>query len=393
MLTTRRILLALSAVCLSLVVFASAAMAGEPANVTVRVEGLTETKLESTAVTTTTAPVVKDGNSADACSGTSALGALQLASSGDWSGPWNGEFDQYEIYSIEGETHEFESTSNANYYWSLWVNEQESSVGACEAELHPGDRVLFFPSCYGSACPPSPLPLGVEAPASANVGEKVSVTVKRYSTTGEAKALEGASVTGASANAATNASGAAAVSFSSPGRYTLRISAPESVRTEATICVHNGNDGNCGTTAPSTTGTTTTTTPVPAVVSAPYKGPYALVAKASGVLDGHVYAPGKAPRVLAGTIAAQSAVSSVSLELRRSYRGRCYAYDGTTTRFVRARCGQGSSFKVSSDGSFSYLLPAALPPGRYVLDIQATDVAGNHSTLARGSSRIVFYVR
>ena len=35
----------------------------------------------------------------------------------------------------------------------------------------------------------------------------------------------------------------------------------------------------------------------------------------------------------------------------------------------------------------------ALAPGRYVLDIEATDVAGNHTSLARGTSRIVFYVR
>ena len=51
------------------------------------------------------------------------------------------------------------------------------------------------------------------------------------------------------------------------------------------------------------------------------------------------------------------------------------------------------SFKVSTAPSFSYLLPSTLAPGRYVLDIQATDVAGNRTTLARGTSRIVFYVR
>jgi len=97
--------------------------------------------------------------------------------------------------------------------------------------------------------------------------------------------------------------------------------------------------------------------------------------------------------VLAGTIRAHSAVSSVSLKLRRRYRGRCYAYDGIRERFLRSRCGQGSFFEASSDGVFSYLLPSALAPGRYVLDIRATDVAGNRTTLARGTSRLVFYVR
>ena len=42
---------------------------------------------------------------------------------------------------------------------------------------------------------------------------------------------------------------------------------------------------------------------------------------------------------------------------------------------------------------FRSLLPGGLAPGRYVLDIQATDAAGNHTSLARGTSRIVFYVR
>ncbi len=60
---------------------------------------------------------------------------------------------------------------------------------------------------------------------------------------------------------------------------------------------------------------------------------------------------------------------------------------------MRARCGTGKPFQVSTNGLFSYLLPSALAPGRYVLDIQATDAAGNRTTLARGTSRIVFYVR
>jgi hypothetical protein len=92
-------------------------------------------------------------------------------------------------------------------------------------------------------------------------------------------------------------------------------------------------------------------------------------------------------------VSGHSAVVSVSLELRREYRGRCSAYDGTRERFVHARCGHGRFFKVASGGSYSYLLPAALAPGRYVLDVLATDAAGNRTAPARGSSRIVFYVR
>jgi len=60
--------------------------------------------------------------------------------------------------------------------------------------------------------------------------------------------------------------------------------------------------------------------------------------------------------------------------------------------FARARCGTAPFFGVATSRSFSYLLPASLPPGRYVLDVEASDAAGNQTTLARGSSRIVFYV-
>jgi hypothetical protein len=396
MLVSRRLSLALSATCLFLV-FASSALAAGPATVTVRVEGLSETKLPSTQVATTTTPVVKDGNPEHACSGTSAIGALERATAGNWSGPWNTGFKQYEIYSIAGETHLFEPGATANYFWSLWIDEKEAEVGACAAELQPGDRVLLFPSCFGSACPTSLLPLGIEVPASANVGEPVSVTVKRYSSSGQGSEAAGATVTGGTSTAATDAKGHATLSFANTGQVTVRAEAPESVRDEVTLCVHNGNDGNCGTQAPAASaapgaGGGSSTSGVATFVSH-YTGPYALVAGTTGLIDGHVYRRGQAPKVLAGSILAHSAVSSVSLELRRRYRGRCYAYDGTRERFRSAPCGTGGFFKVSSNGAFSYLLPEALKPGRYVLDVQATDVAGNRTTLARGTSRLVFYVR
>jgi hypothetical protein len=395
MVTSRRISLALCITCLSLAVFTATALAAEPATVTVRVEGLSETKLPATQVTTTTTPVAADGKAEDSCAGTSALGALQLATGGNWSGPWNSEFKQYEIYTIEGETHVFEKEALANYFWSFWLDDKEASTGLCEAELHSGDQVLLFPSCYGTACPPESLPLGVEAPAAADVGESVPLTVTRYSAKGEGAPATGATISGAQASATAGSTGHATVTFSAPGTYTLQATAPESVRTDATICVHAGNDGTCGTTkAPGVvTSAGGTTSAAGSVATAPYKGPYALVAKASSVIEGHVYKRGNAPRILSGSVLAHTTVTATSLELRREYKGRCYAFNGVTTRFARAHCGGGSFFKVSNDGVFSYLLPAALAPGRYVLDIQATDTAGNRTMPARGTTRIVFYVR
>jgi len=389
MLNSRRISLALGAVCLSLMAFASAAMATGPAPVTVRVEGTNATLVPPTELTTTTAPVIKDGNAAHSCTGTSAAGALQLATSGNWSGTWF-EGLGYSAETIAGESHLFEASAAANFFWSFWLDNKPSSIGLCEAELNPGDSVLLFPECFSetAACPAAPNPLGVQAPGVAEAGAPVTVTVTSYANaTGAPTPADGATVTTGNVSATTDPSGHATLIPPGSGNVVLRVTAPGSVRTEATVCVHNGNDGTCGTKGPSGPGGSG------AAAAAPYTGPYAVVAKAAGVVEDHVYSRKDAPKVLSGTVLAHATVASVSLELRRSYKGRCYAFDGVSTRFVKARCGQGSFFKVSNDGVFSYLLPSALAPGRYVLDIEGTDAAGNHTTLARGSSRIVFYVR
>lgn len=368
---------------------APAALAGAP--VTVRVEGLNQTLLPPTQVTTdATAPVVKDGNKEHSCSGLTAAGALERATAGSWGGEWFESFHGYSVETILGETHAFEPAAAANYFWSFWLDNKAASTGICEGELQAGQSILFFPECFSEtgACPAPPNPLAISAPAVAQRGAPVTVTVTSYDNAGGAASpAVGAAVTGGGAGATTDSSGRATLAIPQTGSIQLQVTAPGSVRTETTVCVHDGNDGTCGTTSPSGA-----STPAPGVEAA-YKGPYAVVAQATGVQDGHVYPHGRGPKLLSGTIATHASVASVALELRRSYRGRCFAYDGVAERFKRARCGQGSSFPVGSAPSFSYLLPAALAPGRYVLDVQATDAAGNRTVLARGSSRIVFYVR
>lgn len=382
----------LSAVLLALAAFA---LAGAPsalasANVTVRIEGIDKTLLAPTQVATDAAtPVIKDGNNEHSCSGASAAGALQLATGGSWNGEWFGGFG-YSAETILGETHAFEPGAAANYFWSYWLDNKASSVGICEGELQPGQSILFFPECFSEtgACPAPPNPLGIAAPAVAERGAPLSVSVTSYdNVSGAASPALGATVAGGGASATTDALGHATLAIAQTGSIELQVSAPGAVRTETTVCVHNGNDGTCGTTSPSGA-----STPAPGAAAA-YKGPYAVVAQATGVQDGHFYAHGHGPKVLAGTIATHTSVASVSLKLRRSYRGRCFAYDGVAEHFKRAHCGEGSFFGVGSSPSFSYLLPAALAPGRYVLDMQASDAAGNRTTLARGTSRIVFYVR
>ncbi len=377
----------------SLLVPASA-FAGSPATVTVRVEGLTETKLLPTSVTTTTTPVSNDGNSADSCPGTSALGALQLATGGDWSGPWEAKENQYAIYTIEGETHEFEASSNANYYWSFWLDNKEATVGACDAELQAGDQVLFFPACYGAACPtPEPTPLALYVPATANVGEQVDVTVEQYNSKGEPTPAVDANVGGGGTSAVTDSQGHATLKFAGDGIFTLRATGgfegPPAIRTETTICVHEGNDGNCGTTRPS----------VPIVKGGseivPVTTPSADVPIVGGVKNGHHYPRRKGPRILGGLVKVPEGgtLREVRISLQRRVGKRCFAFNGITETFVRARCGVTRFFSVGASESFSYLLPASLPKGSYVYDIEAIDDAGQATKLAPGVSHVVFYVK
>jgi hypothetical protein len=388
---SRALLLASALFCL---VLPASAFAGAPATVTVRVEGLTETKLLPTSVTTTTTPVSRAETPTDSCPGTSALGALQLATAGNWSGPWEAKENQYAIYTIEGETHEFQASSNANYYWSFWLDNKEATVGACDAELQAGDQVLFFPACYGAACPtPEPTPLAIEAPATANAGEQVDVTVEQYNTKGEASPVVGANIIGGGAGASTDSQGHATLKFFAAGTYTLRVSGapagPPAVRTETTICVHNGNDGTCGTSVPTIHG------PIPnGEPEIVHRIPMD-VAMVGGVKNGRHYSRRKGPRILSGLVKvpAGGTLREVRISLQRQAGKRCFAFSGITERFVRARCGKASFFSVGGSESFSYLLPASLPKGRYVYDIKAIDGTGNPTKLVPGVSHVVFYVK
>jgi hypothetical protein len=393
MLSTRRAPKVLFLALLLALALPPAVRAAAPASVTVRVEGANHTLLAPTGVTTGNAPVVKDGNNAHSCPGATAAGALELATGGSWGGEWFESLHGYSVETILGERLAFEFGAPENFFWSYWLDNKPSSVGICEGELSSGESILFFPECFSeeepSPCPPSPNPLGIEAPAVAEAGKPFTVVVTSYANaSGAPSPAAGAIVAGGGAQATTDATGHATLTLTGTGSQQLQATAPSSVRSEISVCVHAGNDGLCGA---ATSGGASGGASTPAATS--YKGAYAVVAHADAVSEGHVYSRKSAPRLLRGTISTHAPIASVSIELRRSYRGRCSAYDGLKERFKRTRCGGGSFFSVGDTPNFSYLLPAALAPGRYVLDIEATDTLGNHTTLARGSTRTVFFVR
>jgi Domain of unknown function (DUF4430) len=404
---SRRTPLALLLALLASLLLASTATAGTPSTVTVRVVGLTGTTLlPQTQVTTTATPIDPDGNPSDTCPGTSAGGALYDATRGNWVVEYEEKFG-YQIDGIQGLN--FPPFSQApDAYWSFWMNDAPEEVGACGQELSSGDDVVFFAQCdaEGTDCPTSKTApehfLTETSPATAQVGAPIEVSVGSLNTeTGKADASlpNGITVSAGSLSAAPNARGVAMLTFPSTGTYTIETAAPDSVPSDPhTICVHNGNDGTCGTTVenPIACLAATTACEGPAKVNVPLPfQPPPDVPRVGGVVNGHVYSSRGAPRILGGSveIPAGNTLREVRIALERTFHHRCFAFSGRRGAFVRASCHATRFFDVANTTSFSYLLPARLPAGRYVYDIEAVDNAGNVTKLADGVSHVVFDVK
>ena len=202
-----------------------AAAEAAPASVTVRVEGATQTLLESTPATTSATPVVKDGHN---CSGTSAGGALDKATNGNWQASYSSDYNDFFITAIMGET------PPGTGYWSLWINHRYAQAGACSSELQAGDDVLFLSDRCDIFVPPSTcsdqvFPLGLSAPATVTQGSSAQVTVVRYDADGNTAPVSGASVGGA----VTDAAGHATVSFPTSGVVALKAEKTGFARSEA----------------------------------------------------------------------------------------------------------------------------------------------------------------
>jgi hypothetical protein len=218
------------------------------------------------------------------------------------------------------------------------------------------------------------LPLALAVPATVTPGVPFTVTVTRYAQDGSQAPVAGASVGGAT----TDGAGHASATIAQPGPASLRASKANFAGVDAATCATTGSDGLCGTVkAPDTT---------------------APAGRITGIAEQQRFARGKGPRTLKGTVDADpSGIKSVELRLTRNDGGKCSTFDGTRERLVAIkRCGatRGRFFSAGDRADWSYLLPAALPRGRYVLDVRVTDNAGNaDSTLQRTRNRIVFHVR
>ncbi|HKE79317.1 MAG TPA: DUF4430 domain-containing protein [Solirubrobacteraceae bacterium] len=387
----RRRTLGLAAVVLAL----SAAPAGA-ATVSVRVEGTTQTLVPRTSVSTPASTPTKDGNPAHGCAGNTVAGALEVASAGNWAGTWSDSFTDYLVSAIGGED---PSAADANNFWSLWVNNKEAQQGVCQTTLQQGDEVLFFVArCEfnGTACANAPVvPLGLTVPARTAPGAPFTVRVVQYAADGTPSPASGATVSAAAASATTGADGTATLTLTARGPVQLRATKSGLARSATEfVCVTDGSDGACGSTTPAPSAACATTGDDGNCGTKDRRAPRG---KILSIREGQRFKKGKGPRGLSGIVTADpSGIADIRLRLTRNERTHCSTYDGRRERFAAMkRCGakRGKWFSVGDREQWSYLLPSRLGPGRYVLDVQARDRAGNVDTLLqRTRTRVVFTV-
>lgn len=283
---------------------------------------------------------------------------------------WYGSFSDFLINGVASD-----NTGN----WTYAVNFTTAGVGGCQFQLAPNSDVLWAAN-GGTAAHL----LKLDGPSDANVG---SPTVFRVTDGQNGQPVSGAAV----ANTASDANGNATVTFSTRGTQTLKASRGDSVRSEALgVCVHTGNDGTCGTTAPSPS--LPGGLPAPTVKPRPAGTP---VPRIVGLRNHQRFTRRRAPRSLRVRVSVPSGsgLRQVRIRLERRVRGGCLYLDGRSERFRRHRCGRGAFFAVGDTSSLSYLLPGPLARGNYVFDVQAVDARGRASGLMPGVSHVVFDVR
>jgi hypothetical protein len=394
----------LGAILASLAIGTATAQAAGTGAVTVRVEGASATLIAPTLVATRSGTFSPMSDPSHSCSASSAAYALELATlvnTTSWSGTFF-SFGDYLVTTIAGETHPTGPSDGS--YWNFWYDHAPAQVGICGQQLNPNDEILFFPDCFGK-CPAgfvSPDVLGMTAPTIAQKGAPIAVAATSYaSADGAPSPAAGATISGGGATTTTSGTGAAQLTFPGVGTFTIRATRTNAIRSEPhTVCVHDGNDGNCGTPAPPGTPppSTATATQTPATTGPP--SPTVTNGPPHGHLAIHedmVFAHGHGPHLIVGTVDSDpTGLRTVALRLfRQVAHGRCEAFNAKRRKFTAASCGiqHAPSFSIGHAYTFSYLLPGPLGPGRYTLQVSAVDGAGKQDGPAPGRNRIVFRVR
>lgn len=380
----------------------------QAADVTVRVEGSSTTLLAPTAVSTGPGTFTKSAG-APACQRDSAGGALESATNGAWGGAFDGWGQRVE--TILGEEHVFGSGA----YWSVYVNAAPAAEGACTQPVQTGDALTFYPQCEGAPLPScfDGLLLLTAAPATAAPGATATVAVDQvtvrwgpnWEEIRERTPAVGATVAVGAGSAVVGPDGRAAVPVGTQtGVQPIRATLPGRVRASGALCVTSGADGACGTTAPGQVLGAGGAAQVPSAACETSGhdgrcGTRDILAPRSalvGFTDRQAFRRGQGPRRLSGTIAETSGVLMVKLRIHRRAGRSCSYFSGRQERFRKIRCGVSNAkwFKIGDRAEWSYLLPARLPRGQYVIDVNAVDTSYNRDDRReRGRNRLHVRVR
>jgi hypothetical protein len=335
-----------------------------PVKVNLRVEGTSSTVYEGP-VTTDGKTVTTAAGGAHKCDGTNggtpntpgatpttALDDGSIAGGFTWDGSYSTSFDDFLVERI-GSDGAVGGPFTGNF-WDLIVNRVPAAAGGCQMRLNDGDQVLLE---WQDGNKPN---LQLTAPATAQVGQRVDVTVQQYGFDGSLSPAVTASVGGQP----TGGDGHTTLTFGTPGVKHLKATRDDAVRSnDADVCVYVPGSGTCGTTAN------------PTVTKDLVKPSITL----GGPRDGATYKRG--PRELKGTASDDKSLFQVYFRLRRHSHAGCSWYSAKSARFTRPKphCTSARYQRVGSKASWSYLLPANLPAGRYVLDEKALDSSFNSS--------------
>ena len=368
-------------VLLAVAALAAPAAQAAPVTVNLRVEGSAGTVFEGP-VTTDAKMVTTAAGGTHLCDGTqdpgahppnspgptptTALDDAAIAHGFTWDGRW-GQFGSGDFFveriGADGVVGTFDPNGN---FWDLLVNRGIAQYGGCQIRISDGDTVLLEWQDGSQAN------LLLTAPAKAQVGQAVDVTVQQYSDqAGTLSPASGASVGGQF----TDANGHSSVTFGGAGMQSLKATMTGAVRSNAaTVCVYDPGSTACDPPSSQVGGAVTD------------KLPPSLALR--GIRNGQKFRHGHGPRKLAGTANDASGLFQVYFRLRRHSHAGCQWYSATRSVFTNPHPHCTARFQaVGSKGPWSYLLPKRLPKGRYTLEEKAVDRAFN-----RALTRVSFTV-
>jgi hypothetical protein len=355
-----------------LLLFCAAPAVAAPVTVNLRVEGTNATVFEGP-VTTDAKTVTTAAGGSHKCDGTNggasntaggtpttALDDASKAAGFTWDGSYSSSFDDFLVERIASDG--MVNGPFTGSFWNLIVNRAGAMAGGCQIRVANGDQVVFE---WQDGTKPN---LQLTAPASAQVGQPVDVTVQQYGSDGVLAAAAGAGVAGATSGT----DGHARVTFGTAGVQHVKATRSDAIRSNAVdVCVYAPGSGQCGSAVKG---------PPPNPSLGPDKVKPTVAFR--GLRDGAKYKRG--PRQLLGSANDDRGLFQVYFRLKRHSHEGCSWFSSKSARFTSPKAHCSARYqRVGNKSLWSFLLPARLPVGKYELVEKAIDNSYNatHKTI------------